>query len=312
VGDHDSFIQDCADFECLVTHTIDNFFGHLLKLHSFKHIIALLHTSDVEVLDSTLQLMIRQAQRVSLRRGAKHSPLSPAQEQVLILAQSWGPMEQDMPDVSAAMETSDNGALHFPAEESVSFTYQFYKKPSKEAVPPPAVAPAAGVSAAVPSTPISSTSAGIQSTPAAPTPMSALLSSTPSINATTPSATPVKQIVSFSPFTTPVSQSISKSEKPSDAVTQINIPDVFKVGANAEEVMKWISNQYDVPDEHLFAIFHRLRISMGIRDPASRQELLVIRVFALAVACEYIKSWGKLSWELKLTTVYSICSGFCE
>ncbi|KAJ3416767.1 hypothetical protein HDV05_000141 [Chytridiales sp. JEL 0842] len=172
----------------------------------------------LDVLDNTLQLMVRQAQRVSRGRAVKQSPLTPVREQILTLAQNWGFGVQGGLDATS-LEMVDSDSAATASVEPLEFIYQFYKNRSKDSG-----------NVAVSS---SSNPPPLGTPPAAA--VAPMMEITPSASQT-PIATPVKPGVSFSPFATPVNSALIKAETISDSMTVINIPDLSMAGKSAEEL----------------------------------------------------------------------------
>lgn len=63
----------------------------------------------------------------------------------------------------------------------------------------------------------------------------------------------------------------------------IQVSDPQQLGATDYEILNHLVQEYKVPEEHHFQLLSRIRIATGIRDPKRRQQLLLIRILAIAV-----------------------------
>ncbi|CAG8511149.1 8932_t:CDS:10, partial [Scutellospora calospora] len=87
---------------------------------SYEHLNDLLYTSDLDVLEVLLRLILRPAQRLSNQRALRTNfTISP--ERILTLAHSWGTKEYDL-----EMEQLASDDVTIP-EELTTLNYQFYR-----------------------------------------------------------------------------------------------------------------------------------------------------------------------------------------
>ncbi|KAF0392672.1 E3 ubiquitin-protein ligase HUWE1 [Gigaspora margarita] len=87
---------------------------------SYEHLNDLLYTSDLDVLEVLLRLILRPAQRLSNQRALRTNfTISP--ERILTLAHSWGTKEYDL-----EMEHLASDDVNIP-EELTTLNYQFYR-----------------------------------------------------------------------------------------------------------------------------------------------------------------------------------------
>jgi E3 ubiquitin-protein ligase HUWE1 len=222
-------------------------------LIKIQHLIKLLQCSDAELVEKTLFLLVRPAQRLSRVRGSK-SGLSAAQEYVLNMAQGWGSKENGLDLVQIGRD--DDVASSF-SSEAYSFVFQFYRESS-------APAKASDLNSSS-----KSSSTGLEQ-----------------IQPVTSTSTPVKAF-KHTPFTTPVSASSGELfplEKSSSGLVNIHIPDIRQSGKSVKELVLALIEQYQIPEEYHFRIFHRLRVSFGLSDPKSRNTLIRIRILAICIA----------------------------
>jgi E3 ubiquitin-protein ligase HUWE1 len=69
----------------------------------------------------------------------------------------------------------------------------------------------------------------------------------------------------------------------SEGLVVIQVSDPQQLGATDYEILNHLVQEYKVPEEHHFQLLSRIRIATGICDPKRRQQLLLIRILAIAV-----------------------------
>ncbi|KAJ3196456.1 hypothetical protein HDU67_004019, partial [Dinochytrium kinnereticum] len=106
--------------------------------NSYEHLLSLLHTSDLDILDATLRLLLRLVQRMYRQKTMK-SLLAPALEAATVLAQALGTREAGMdidqlvvsfteePDRMSTETTEVSGLEGSKKTEWHSLLYHFYR-----------------------------------------------------------------------------------------------------------------------------------------------------------------------------------------
>ncbi|KAJ3032901.1 hypothetical protein HDV00_006990 [Rhizophlyctis rosea] len=188
---------------------------------SYEHLSDLMHTSDLDVLNASLRLLFRSAQRMHNQRSLR-TAFGTSQDHLITLAQHWGPK-----DSSVSFTQLAAGKVE-PHPEWLSVTYQFYR---------------------------STTSSESKIDTAATT--------------TTPPKTPKK----------------GAAEKPSssDGLVTISVNNVMESGKSSRDLYQELVEKYEVPVEHRFALYQRVRVAFGLADSQERKKLLLSRINAIAV-----------------------------
>ncbi|KAK9767472.1 E3 ubiquitin-protein ligase tom1, partial [Basidiobolus ranarum] len=88
--------------------------------NSYEHLNDLLHTNDLVILETTLRLMLRPAQRLSSQRSLRAS-FSVTQDRILTLAQGWGTKDHGLEFLQLG-----SSETKIP-EDLTSLSYQFYR-----------------------------------------------------------------------------------------------------------------------------------------------------------------------------------------
>ncbi|KAF9291581.1 hypothetical protein BGZ88_006823 [Linnemannia elongata] len=232
---------------------------------SYEQLNDLLNTRDLDILESCLRLLLRPAQRHSAQRSAR-SIFTVSQDRLLALAHSWGSKEYGLD----LQQLADDKA-EIP-ERLRSVNFQFFrtvapsKNPITDSPPTSSAAPTGHTIAASSATTPSSASAPPTSASGKPRrhSNSGTSSSHASAVVTTGTATPA-----FS--------------SASEGLVVIQVSDPQQLGATDYEILNHLVQEYQVPEEHHFQLLSRIRIATGIRDPKRRQQLLLIRILAVAV-----------------------------
>ncbi|KAK5816821.1 hypothetical protein F5H01DRAFT_405347 [Linnemannia elongata] len=230
---------------------------------SYEHLNDLLHSSDLDILESCLRLLLRPAQRHSAQRTAK-SIFTVSQDRLLALTHSWGTKDHGL----ELLQLVDEGT-QIP-EKLSGLHFQFYRtatynKPSNGATT------AAGVT--TPASSSASTSGSTTEPPQTSTAISA-----------TPLSSPAKQrrsSQSGSAATTTTSSSTPGSA--TEGLVVIQTADINKMGTSEYEILARYVKEYSIPEEHQFSLLNRIRVATAMRDPQRRRQLLMIRVLAIAV-----------------------------
>ncbi|KAF9145192.1 hypothetical protein BGX30_010067 [Mortierella sp. GBA39] len=232
---------------------------------SYEQLNDLLNTRDLDILESCLRLLLRPAQRHSAQRSAR-SIFTVSQDRLLALAHSWGSKEYGLD----LQQLADDKAEIPERLRSVSFQFFRTIAPSKtlaiDSPPTSSAAPSGHTIAATTATTPSSASAPPTSASGKPRrhSNSGASSSHASAVATTGTATPA-------------------FPSASEGLVVIQVSDPQQLGATDYEILNHLVQEYKVSEEHHFQLLSRIRIATGIRDPKRRQQLLLIRILAIAV-----------------------------
>ncbi|KAG0215073.1 hypothetical protein BGX33_001508 [Mortierella sp. NVP41] len=232
---------------------------------SYEHLNDLLNTRDLDILESCLRLLLRPAQRHSAQRSAR-SIFAVSQDRLLALAHSWGSKEYGLD----LQQLADDKAEIPDRLQTVSF--QFYRTvtPTKTAATDlsttPSTAPSGSTTAVHSAAASSNTTAPPTSTTGKPRRHSSSGASSSHIPA-----------VAISGAATAALSSAS------EGLVVIQVPDPQQLGATDYEILNRLIQDYKVPEEHHFQLLSRIRIATAIRDPKRRQQLLLIRILAIAV-----------------------------
>ncbi|GAA5889291.1 hypothetical protein JCM6882_000697 [Rhodosporidiobolus microsporus] len=231
----------------------------------FDRLNDLLHTTDIDVLLATLRLALRPAQQYSsLNSSLSSIPFS--EKRLLSLAQPWGTRDHGLDMVHVAQE----GKLEVPPELHEP-EWQFYRKveAAKEAAQEGVEGDKKGkdVEMDVESQPQASTSAAAVSTPG-----------------------PVRRISTAPHLQTPATPSTpgpasSSSSKPQEGLTAIHLPNLRTTQSSTIDILLDLVKTHQVPEADRLDLLQKIRIGKALNSdsPAERQQLLVVRLLALAV-----------------------------
>ncbi|KAF8948924.1 hypothetical protein BGZ47_001133 [Haplosporangium gracile] len=230
---------------------------------SYEHLNDLLHSSDLDILESCLRLLLRPAQRHSAQRTAK-SIFTVSQDRLLALTHSWGTKERGL----ELLQLIDAGT-QIP-EKLSSLHFQFYRTATYNK-----------------STTATTTAAGATTTAFSSTSISGLAtapSQTPTTTSVASLSSPSKQrrssqSGSAATTTTPSSNPGSTTE----GLVVIQTADINKMGASDYEILARYVKEYSIPEEHQFSLLNRIRVATAMRNPQRRRQLLMIRILAIAV-----------------------------
>ncbi|KAF9206640.1 hypothetical protein BGZ49_002096 [Haplosporangium sp. Z 27] len=230
---------------------------------SYEQLNDLLHVRDLDVLEACLRLLLRPAQRHSAQRSAR-SIFTVSQDRLLAIAHSWGSKEYGLD-----MQQLADYNVEIPDRLKV-LNFQFYRTltPTKPVANQP-----------------------VNSTPTTQPASSGSSSTVPASSSTTPAPpAPGKQRRSSS---SGASSSIttgatggntnSANSTTSEGMVVIQVPDPTQLGSSDYEILQNLVQEYKVPEEHHFQLLSRIRIATGISNPQRRQQLLAIRILAIAV-----------------------------
>ncbi|KAG0319507.1 hypothetical protein BGZ97_002029 [Linnemannia gamsii] len=234
---------------------------------SYEQLNDLLNTRDLDILESCLRLLLRPAQRHSAQRSAR-SIFTVSQDRLLALAHSWGSKEYGLD----LQQLADDKAEIPERLRLVSFQFFRTVTPAKTfATDSPTT------SSAVPSgsttTATASTAMSSSNMPAPPTSASGKPRRLSSSGASSSHAS----AMTTTGTTTPALSSAS------EGLVVIQVSDPQQLGATDYEILNHLVQEYKVPEEHHFQLLSRIRIATGICDPKRRQQLLLIRILAIAV-----------------------------
>ncbi|RKO93186.1 hypothetical protein BDK51DRAFT_2244, partial [Blyttiomyces helicus] len=95
--------------------------GNRNLYNSYEHLSDLLYTSDIDILEATLRLLLRPAQRLNPQRSLRVN-FALMQERLAILAQNWGTKEYglELPLLASSDPVDIPSELH-------ALAYQFYR-----------------------------------------------------------------------------------------------------------------------------------------------------------------------------------------
>ncbi|KAF9362900.1 hypothetical protein BGX34_005286 [Mortierella sp. NVP85] len=227
---------------------------------SYEQLNDLLHTRDLDILESCLRLLLRPAQRHSAQRSAK-SMFTVSQDRLLALAHSWGTKEHSLDLLQLADEN-----VHIPEKLSV-LNFQFYRTASL------------ATSAADATT--SETTCASQST--SPTIASAK-PPTGTASETSSSSSPTKQRRSSHPgASVSAIPAIPATKAASEGMVVIHANNIRRLGTSDYDVLAHLVKEHQVPEEHQFPLLNRIRVATGINVAQRRRQLLTIRILAIAV-----------------------------
>ncbi|GAA6048825.1 hypothetical protein JCM3770_003640 [Rhodotorula araucariae] len=248
--------------------------------NGFDRLNDLLHTTDSAVLLATLRLALRPAQQYSSYNSSLSSiPFS--ERRLLNLAQPWATREHGIEMVDLAQDKP----LEVPLE-LLEPEWQFYRKVDKATATAsadakdkdemdvehldPAAAPAAAPPAAF-------------STPAPVRRSSAYAAhpQTPGGGTREPPSTPVQP-----PATPGPASSATAGSKPQEGLTTVHLPN-FRTATDKSviDALLDLVATHNIPERDRLDLLQKLRITHALcsSSAAERQELLVVRLLALAV-----------------------------
>ncbi|KAF9195150.1 hypothetical protein BGZ51_004577 [Haplosporangium sp. Z 767] len=219
---------------------------------SYEQLNDLLHTRDLDVLESSLRLLLRPAQRHSAQQRSARSIFTVSQDRLLALAHSWGSRDYGL-DLQQLAD--DNAVI---PERLRMLNFQFYRtislsKPSSKDDPHSTSTPSASSSTTVPP------SSGKQR------------------RASGSGASTSQHSTSLSGNITTTFSSVN------EGVVVIQTSDLHQLGGSDYEILNHLVQEYQVPEEHQFQLLSRIRVATGISNPSRRQQLLIIRLLAIAV-----------------------------
>ncbi|KAG0309262.1 hypothetical protein BGZ98_004111 [Dissophora globulifera] len=219
---------------------------------SYEQLNDLLHTYDLDVLESCLRLLLRPAQRHSAQRSSK-SIFTVSQDRLLALAHSWGNKEQGL-DLLQLLDEN----VHIP-DKLTALNFQFYR-----------------------------TTSLLHSTADAPTtdPETIISVGTSAIHtAGSTLAVPTKH--NRSSHTGPTSSTSGTADLTPAAVNEgmviIHATNIGRLGATDHDILVHFVKEYQIPEEHQFSLFNRIRVATGIKHTRRRLQLLTIRLLTIAV-----------------------------
>ncbi|KAI8349558.1 hypothetical protein B0O80DRAFT_501281 [Mortierella sp. GBAus27b] len=229
---------------------------------SYEQLNDLLHTRDLDVLESCLRLLLRPAQRHSAQRSGK-SIFTVSQDRLLALAHPWGTKEHGQDLLQLADED-----VHIP-EKLSGLNFQFYRTAKSNI---DATATTTGP-----------TTSEAQST--SPTGTSTKSPTTATLVGSSSNTSPTKQrrfshSGSSSTSTTPGAAITAAA---SEGLVTIHASNIRRFGASDYEILAHFVKEYDVPEEHRFSLLNRIRVATGVNIPQRRHQLLTIRILGIAV-----------------------------
>ncbi|KAG0374801.1 hypothetical protein BGX24_009910 [Mortierella sp. AD032] len=230
---------------------------------SYEQLNDLLHSSDLDILESCLRLLLRPAQRHSSQRNTK-SIFTVSQDRLLALTHSWGTREHGL----EMIQLMDEGA-QIP-EKLSGLHFQFfrtatYNKPTTATITPAgAAAPASSSSAA---------SGSATTSTQGPTTISATSLSSPSKQ---------RRSSQSGSTSTPATTSCIPGSA-TEGLVVIQAADINNMGASDHEILSHYVKEYSIPEEHQFSLLSRIRVATAMRNPQRRRKLLMIRILGIAV-----------------------------
>lgn len=258
--------------------------------NGFDRLNDLLHTTDLDVLLATLRLALRPAQQYSSFNSSLSS-IPYSERRLLNLAQPWGTREHGIEMVDLASDK----ALDVPLE-LLEPEWQFYRKADKPATAAGAsteAGPAGGDAAARDEMDVEHPH---EPAAAAPSAQPAALSTPGPVRRTMSYAaaqqTPARDAAGAAPTTpaqapaTPGPASAGSGTKPQEGLTTVHLPN-FRAAPETSviDALVDLSAANEVPERDRLDLLQKLRIThaLAATDAAERQELLVVRLLALAV-----------------------------
>ncbi|KAK3832797.1 MAG: hypothetical protein J3R72DRAFT_372754, partial [Linnemannia gamsii] len=230
---------------------------------SYEQLNDLLHSSDLDILESCLRLLLRPAQRHSSQRNTK-SIFTVSQDRLLALTHSWGTREHGL----EMLQLMDEGA-QIP-EKLSGLHFQFFRTATYNK---PTIATITPAGAAAPASSSSAASGSATTSTQASTTISA-----------TPLSSPSKQrrsSQSGSTSTPATTSSIPGSA--TEGLVVIQAADINNMGASDHEILSHYVKEYSIPEEHQFSLLNRIRVATAMRNPQRRRKLLMIRILGIAV-----------------------------
>ncbi|KAI9329267.1 hypothetical protein BDR26DRAFT_939430 [Obelidium mucronatum] len=261
---------------------------------SFEHVMALLYSRDLDIVNSSLLFLIRPPQRQSKPKAAKLA-LAVAHDRLIVLASRWGSKEDSLDLGSVVKQLKEE--LTVPEDAEGVFSFQFYWSNSEAATTNSSISISTAPNtplAAAPSTPALAASAdhselSLASTATTPRAVPAE-PSTPapkSFKASSAFSTPATSGAPYTTGTPSVSFAPTVGEK-KEGLVSIHVPNVYQSGLSEEEFVDWVVREYSVPHEHLFAVVHRARCAYSRKSRTAREKLVQMRVLALCVAASLL------------------------
>lgn len=217
-----------------------------------QHLNELLVTDDADVLEALLRLLQRPAQRVSQQRHLKSS-LAFSQQRILTLASSWHTKD-------AGLDLSQLARRDVNIPEGLGMVaFQFYR-----------TAADIGTSTAPGD---KSTDAPSNSAPGPATPK-------PGSGLKTAHATPSAKGKEPAEPSTPVPGKPSgASGPPAEGLVLVTGPISDRPD---KQILQSLVEEFSVPEQHNFALLHRIRVTRALQHPDARLQMLRIRVLALS------------------------------
>lgn len=212
-------------------------------------------TTDNDVLESTLRLLLRPAQQYSSQGGGR-SELPVSVSRLATIALTWAPREHSLDMAEVARSDAE-----IPAE-NLGVKLQFYRR--HRSTDSYTSEPIAGPSR-VPDMSASSVSTPPRPARREPKPVSV---SRPTVAGTQGPSNSAQHSVT--------GESV-------DGFTTVRIANVLDVGKQPSAIMQNIVAEYDVPVDSQFELFQKIRLAATLRDPTARRQLLICRL--LAIAC---------------------------
>lgn len=248
-------------------------------------------TTDTDVLLANLRLILRSAQQWSAQHQDMNSGFGISHSRLLDLLQSWSSiggaktsslsLVQLVQHAVPLLPLDDSQVLPLPASTSIGcsapeVSFQFYRK----AEPKPLTALPAEPSSHK-SAPIDEKGKGKEVTSAAassasgpnPSHTTAALNVTP-----TPKSRVKDRMSGVHAFPTAGSSVIS------EGLATIHIsPAVIEAGDRPQGLLGDLIEEYALPIDCRFKLFHRIRIAMAVRSPTEIRRMAVVRLLALAI-----------------------------
>ena len=258
--------------------------------NGFDRLNDLLHTTDLDVLLATLRLALRPAQQYSSFNSSLSS-IPYIERRLLSLAQPWATREHGIEMVDLASDK----ALEVPLE-LLEPEWQFYRKADKAAATASSSADEAGARGDAQEMDVEPQDSAVAPAGAAPSAAPPSVLSTPgpvrrTMSYAAAQQTPTREGAAAPPTTpapapaTPGPASAATA-KPQEGLTSVHLPN-FRAAPETSVIDSLVdlSSAHDVPERDRLDLLQKLRITqaLGAPDATLRQELLVVRLLALAV-----------------------------
>uniref|UniRef100_V5ED17 UBA domain-containing protein n=1 Tax=Kalmanozyma brasiliensis (strain GHG001) TaxID=1365824 RepID=V5ED17_KALBG len=254
------------------------------KLYSsFEHLNELLYTRDLDVLETTLRLVLRAAQQHSTHHPRHEFQIS--KDRLTTLSMIWTPRDHGLslvdiarPEVQLPTGVADVRFQFFRRSGSIIQTASTSSQP---------VASSSTISASESPHPIRTAASPHQThqqyQPSTSTPTRSRNRDTrpailPALSASALLATPTRPDERAESAATAASGSTSAAGRREGLITV----ELNKVAGDPADVFAKAVESYEIPSEERFELFQRVRLAIGLQNQEARKQLLICRLLAMA------------------------------